>query len=118
MTSELSSVRDLVGEEISGICFVRDYVEIHFDGPILRSLARPSVTVGQEMSTFPEEGSRDQLCRLIGHTVIRIEITEGHSIELWASSGASLRIPLDGTNSSWPEAAHFVPAPNAPFEIW
>jgi len=29
---------DLVDEELSAVCFVRDYVEFQFDGPTLRAL--------------------------------------------------------------------------------
>jgi hypothetical protein len=40
MSENIQQIEDLVGEEISGICFVRDYVELHFDGPVLRILTR------------------------------------------------------------------------------
>jgi hypothetical protein len=32
MTS-IPDLEDLAGTELSGVCFVRDYVEFHFDGP-------------------------------------------------------------------------------------
>ncbi|MBA3338632.1 MAG: hypothetical protein H0T54_02590 [Geodermatophilaceae bacterium] len=31
----------LVGREVSAVCFVRDYVELHLDGPILRAIRNP-----------------------------------------------------------------------------
>jgi hypothetical protein len=49
---------DLVGCEVSGVSFVRDYVEVLFDGPVLRSLASPMVREGERVTRFPEEGSR------------------------------------------------------------
>ncbi len=60
---------DLVGCEVSGVSFVRDHVEMLFDGPVLRSLASPMVREGDQVARFPEPGSRDALCRLIGRTV-------------------------------------------------
>ena len=62
-------LEDLVGWELSTVAFVRDYVEFHFDGPILRSLARPIVCAGSARHEFPEVGSRDALCDLIGREV-------------------------------------------------
>jgi hypothetical protein len=40
MVSNVLQFRDLVGLELGSVCFVRDYVELHFDGPVFRSLAR------------------------------------------------------------------------------
>jgi len=46
-----AGLEDLVGEEVGSVGFIRDYVEINFDGPILRSLSAPTVTVGSAPRT-------------------------------------------------------------------
>lgn len=99
---------ELVGEELSGVCFVRDYVELHFDGPILRALAPPTVTYGDRKASFPEAASREFLCALIGGvvsgaveepSVLRIEFSSVSSaVEIPRTSGGAL-----------PEVAHLVP---------
>ena len=58
---EIRELSDLAGSELSAICFVRDYVELHFDGTILRSLSDPVVVTSAGRSCVPEDGSRDAL---------------------------------------------------------
>jgi len=98
----------LVGAEVGGVSFIRDYVEVHFDGPILRALASPIVEIAGTDVQFPFEGSRDCLCLLIGKTVVAArEETEALVLEFGGSM--LLRIPLV-TSELVPEAAHLVPA--------
>jgi len=54
------TVESLAGEELSAVSFVRDYVEFHFDGPVLRALTNPRVEIDGETISFPEPGSRDE----------------------------------------------------------
>lgn len=61
MNKRIAELADLVGEEISAVCFVRDYVEVRFDGPILRALSHPVVVAADSVARFPEPGSRDAL---------------------------------------------------------
>ncbi|MCR6689355.1 hypothetical protein [Cellulomonas sp.] len=97
----------LVGAEVGGVAFVRDYVEIHFDGPILRALSAPVVEMDGTGGRFPSEGSRDRLCQLIGRTVLAAQ--EGaESLVLDFDDSVRLRIPLV-TSRLVVEAAHLVP---------
>jgi hypothetical protein len=113
---------DLTGEELAGVCFVRDYVELHFDGPILRALAPPIVSVGLATASFPEAGSRDLLCSLIG-AVVAVAEESASSIRLEFHPGqGEVEIPLS-TGGRQPEAAHLVPVRNgrldpAAMAIW
>jgi hypothetical protein len=84
--------QDLVGFELSAICFVRDYVELHFDGPILRSLAAPAVVLRGRRIEYPETGSRDALCGLIGRTVERAA-DEGGRLALQFPRDMMVEIP-------------------------
>jgi len=54
MSKDIRDLSDLVGEEMSAVCFGRDYVEFHFDGPILRSLSNPSAFVDGKEHHFPD----------------------------------------------------------------
>jgi hypothetical protein len=99
---------DLVGEELSGVCFVRDYVELHFDGPILRVLAAPKITIGEITASFPEPTSRDLLCGLIGAEVANT--VEGASVLVVEFSGGrgTVEVPLR-SGGVLVEVAHLVP---------
>jgi hypothetical protein len=87
-------LKDLIGREISAVAFVRDYVEFHFDGPILRSRADPQVAVGEAVYCFPKLGSRDALCLVIGATVQSLDLDEARHLEFTTSNGCRVRLPL------------------------
>jgi hypothetical protein len=99
---------DLQGLQLAGVAFVRDYVELLFDGPILRCYAPPEVVLGGRCVRFPEDGSRDALCELIGADVAAVRLGEDSlSIEL----GGNRQVRVEFT-SAWEmgrDAAEFVP---------
>ena len=118
MDHDIKAPSDLVGEEVSAISFVRDYVEIHFDGPILRSLTDPIIAIEDSLYRFPKEGARDALCRMVGSTVLAVAMDEGRALELTTNNGCVLTIRLDEERPPWGESMHFVPRPNAPLLVW
>jgi hypothetical protein len=111
---------DLADEELSAVSFVRDYVEFHFDGPVLRALAAPRVHDGGEQPRFPAPGSRDALCALIGRRVAGVEVDDAHGIRLRFEGGAEVVIPVGSGDAEvvGPESAHFVPGFNQPIQVW
>jgi hypothetical protein len=110
-------LRELVGWEVSSVCFVRDYVELHFDGPILRSLAAPIVCDADGRFQYPTAGSRDALCRLIGQVVERAD-DDRERVLLRFADGAEIHIPKAAPGMG-PEIAHFVPATGvARMTVW
>jgi hypothetical protein len=100
----------LVGEQLNTVAFVMDYVEFHFNGPVLRALTGPIVEGHGVRLRFPEAGSRDALCSLIGSEVAAVEISDYDRIELRLDGGRRLTIPLDSESRVGVEAAHYVPA--------
>jgi hypothetical protein len=112
-----TTVESLVGEELSAVRFVRDYVEFHFDGPVLRALASPQLQVAGTRLVDSEGGWRDALCSLIGHVVRRVDAREDVHIQLEFATGAVLTVPLAG-NHPCPEGAHFQPSVTAPVQVW
>ena len=87
-------MKDLIGREISAVAFVRDCVEFHFDGPILRSRAAPQVVIGEATYRFPKPGSRDALCLVIGATVQSLSLDESRHLEFTTSNGCRVRLPI------------------------
>lgn len=99
----------LVGREISAICFVRDYVEVHFDGPILRCLTDPSGRWGEWGWRFPEGDSMQAMRLYIGLEVTGVELREEEWIALDTTGGHRFIVPLDDESRVGAEAAHLVP---------
>jgi hypothetical protein len=118
MNRKMREPADLVGEEVSAVCFVRDYVEFHFDGPILRSLSNPSVLVHGTEHRFPEPGSRAALCSIIGSTVCAVNLEEQEALKVTTTDDYEITIPLDFRNLRGPEAMHFLPEVNGPVQVW
>lgn len=118
MAESERSIESLAGEELSAVSFVRDYVEFHFDGPVLRALTDPRVELGGESAVFPARGSRDLLCALIGRTVRLVEARDGVHIRLTFEDGAQLTLPLDDASYVGPEGAHFQSTVTGPVQVW
>jgi hypothetical protein len=118
MSKDIRELSDLVGEEISAVCFVRDYVEFHFDGPIVRSLSNPSVLIHGTKYRFPEPGSRDAMCHVIGSAVRTMHVEEHQALKLTTADDCEITIPLDVNNLRGVEAMHFVPRLNGPIQVW
>ena len=114
-----SGIYAIRGEALSGVAFFQDYVEFHFDGKVVRSLTAPTLAVPNGKGyTFPEAGSRDALCSLIGFVVENVLVKENQHIELVFSGGYTARIPLEISERTGPEAAHYVPGLNQPIDVW
>lgn len=113
-----SNVQSLSGRALAGVGFIQDYVELYFDGPILRCIANPLVAIDSQTVRFPETGSRDTLCELIGRKVVHVSVHSNTAIEIEFSGGATVKIPLDDASQYGGEAAHFITAPGEPLEVW
>jgi hypothetical protein len=118
--SNVCQIEDLVGEELSGVAFVCDYVEFYFGGPfpILRSISNPRIVSGEIEYRFPNSGSRDALCGVIGSKVRALSLEENKALQLTMSNGYRITIPLDPESLRGGEAMHFVPVYNGPSEVW
>lgn len=97
----------LVGREISAVCFVRDYVELHFDGPVLRALANPFGLYGCRGWRFPEGQSPVVMLSYIGTVIDHCELVPDRYLAV-DSGEHRFAIPLDEDSRTGPEAAHLV----------
>ena len=104
----LASARDLlVGQEVSAVCFVRDYVELHFDGPIVRALTDPIGLYGCQPWRFPHPSALALMRKYIGQIVDDFTIVPDRYAQL-AFGEHSFTIPLDQDARTGPEALHLV----------
>jgi hypothetical protein len=91
----------LQGEQLNIVAFVMDYVEIHFNGPLLRAYSGPVAITKSGRHRFPELGSRDALCSLIGQDVAQIEFEEEKGLSLTFESGDQMLILFDYVDTPW-----------------
>jgi hypothetical protein len=117
MTNQESGPEILVGEQLNAVTFVMDYVQIHFNGPVLTFLVPVLVRAGERRFVFPGPGGRDALCELIGAEVASVEANES-IIEIAFSDGRLLSVSMAEEHRSGPEAAHFQPRSGGPLMVW
>src|ERR1700686_1222650 len=55
----------IVGEQLSSVEFVQDYVQLHFDGPTITAFVWPTLNLGGNIMCFGDAGYRDALCARI-----------------------------------------------------
>src|SRR5688572_21348170 len=103
-TAPSTSFDLLVGEQLSAVSFVMDYVEFHFDGHVVRALTNPRVTSAGAVLSFPTKGSRDALCALIGGVVASVTFQEDIALRLSFVERGELVLPLDAAAMQGPEA--------------
>jgi hypothetical protein len=112
------NIEDLVSEQVSGVCFVQDYLELHFNGPVVRFEEPPSIRMNNKDLTFPSPGSRDAFCALIGLRLVSVKIVEEVSMTFRFEKGEILFVPLSSTESSTGEFVHFMPSMGGPMQVW
>lgn len=109
-------LEQLIGKEVAGISFIRDYIEISFDGPILRYYIAP-VLYTPEIIDIENINWRNSLCSLIGDTVTDIVCHKDIHIEISFRSGKRLIVDMV-ENPPHGEMMNFVPYWNGPISVW
>jgi hypothetical protein len=63
---EIKELQDLVGEELTEVRFVMDYIQLAFSSAIISCFSKPKIETGGISYEIPGPGSRDALCLFIG----------------------------------------------------
>jgi hypothetical protein len=105
----------VVGDELSAVCFVRDYVELHFDGPVLRLLGDVTVKNDSETKSPSDDGFRDWLCRNIGRRVAAVGPLGGNEIELKFHGNDIIRVEGQNLGIGF---AQFINFPARRTQVW
>jgi hypothetical protein len=95
----------LVGTPLGAITFVRDYVQLGFDGPVLTAHSHPVVVQDNALFKWDDCGYRDALCRRIGATVISAAVTNDEQIRIEFTDRAVISISVRMGDYTGPEAA-------------
>ncbi|HUQ47181.1 MAG TPA: hypothetical protein VM053_02930 [Gemmatimonadaceae bacterium] len=87
---------DLTGRRVSSVRFLVRAMEIDFGGLVVEVSGNPIVTAGPKRFRYPDTGSRDAICSLIGTRVERMRFTQGDRTEIRFESGWELAIARSG----------------------
>ena len=91
--SETSPLQVLIGEQLSAITFVQDYLQLDFDGNRITGYIWPTVRSQDATIRFGSPGFRDALCHVIS-SVVEDVIESESLIELRFHSGISFSFRL------------------------
>lgn len=116
--TEDTRLLEIVNEQLSSVSFVHDYIEFQFHEKIIRAFTLPFLRYDGKQIRYPENGSRDDLCSLIGCTANYVAIVANEEIKIGLSNNKELIIPLANAHAGILEAMHYVPGANRPIEIW
>ena len=100
------ALRELVGQPLSSVEFVQDYVQLHFDGPTLTAYTRPTISVRSSTLAWCDSGYRDALCEQIGSVVHRVKV-QPEEVSLLFESGSGIEVSLRPDDYRGPEALQF-----------
>jgi hypothetical protein len=90
-----SLLAELVGRELSSIEFVRDYLQVRFDGPTLTLIVWPTLFKDGRSVAQGDVGFTDKLLSLIGKEVSDCRFRPEDELVLIFLSGELLRVALD-----------------------
>jgi hypothetical protein len=108
----------IVGEQLSSVEFVQDYVQLHFDGPTITLFVWPIIKLHDKTVNFGQLGYRDELCGRIGHKVLVASLRDGDALILTFDDSTSLHTSLRPEDNTGPEVGYFRASadPGAPLE--
>jgi hypothetical protein len=97
----------IVGEQLSSVEFVQDYVQLRFDGPTLTLFVWPSLHFPNRVGRFGESGYRNDLCSRIGLKVLQARIRDNEDLVIEFDDHVELIVSLKAEDRTGPEAGHF-----------
>lgn len=104
---DVVEVRAVERRELAAVTFVRDYVQLQFDGPTITAVTLPSVCNSGKVFASGSPGWRDQLCGRIGKRVSRAIARAGVCLQIDFIDGSSIAISLRPEDTRGAESAIF-----------
>jgi len=101
------NISAIVGEELTAVEFVRDYLRLRFDGPLLTLYAWPHVMLSEYSVAFGEPEYRNALCEQIGEKVEEASLEEGDALTVKLDNGTVFALSLREEDLEGPEAGSY-----------
>ena len=89
---------DLVGEKLSSVTFVLDYLQLDFDGNGFTMFIWPTIISENEKAVFGEDQYRNKLCALIAKVVARIDYVENIFLNIIFDEVNQIQWPINPDN--------------------
>jgi hypothetical protein len=91
---KISTLERLKGHELSAVTFVRDYLQLQFDGPFLNIFVWPRIMAPGASVSLEMPGYRDGLCAQIGKTVGGVAVETDVNFRLFFTDGSMIEVSL------------------------
>ncbi|GEP61666.1 hypothetical protein [Reyranella soli] len=108
----------LENRELSAVTFVRDYIQLHFDGPVLNAYVWPKLNNALGVLEQQTPGYRDALCGQIGRLVIVAVADPTTEISLHFDNNTVIAISLREEDRVGEEAAMFQDRTGKLWNVW
>jgi len=104
---EVSVLTNLVGEQLSSVTFVQDYVQLSFDGPCLTLFTWPVVIISERAISKHEQNYKDALCAQIGIQIASTILNPSDCLTILFSNSIILQVSLKDEDYVAAEAVMF-----------
>jgi hypothetical protein len=107
--AEIDISKQLVGEQLSGVTFVMDYLQLQFNPPPIVN-AYTSVTVSSTGKTTSsgDDQFRNKLCEQITKIVKSVEFKDEEAFKITFEDSSVISISLKPSDYVGPEAFEFI----------
>ena len=100
---------ELLAQELSGVSFVQDYVQLQFNpSPLLNVLTPITVRSGEEFARLGDPNFANMLIGRINSYVDTVEFREANWLKIIFRDGAEISLSLKESDYSGPEALNLV----------
>jgi hypothetical protein len=87
---------NLAGRRLRSVRFLEAMVELDFGSVQLEIGGNPTVSNASRKFNYPDAGSRDAICALIGARVERLRVVSGERVEISYDNGWDITVPRSG----------------------
>jgi hypothetical protein len=100
-------ISGIVGEELTAVEFVQDYLQIRFPGPLFTLYVWPHVLLPEFSIAYGEPEYRNALCGQIGEKVAQASLEEGDALTIEFENGTVFGISLREEDLDGPESGSY-----------
>ncbi len=100
-------ISGIVGEELTAVEFVQDYLQLRFDVPLLTFHAWPHVLLSEFSVAFGEPEYRNALCAQINEKVVQASLEEGDALTIEFENGTVFGLSLREEDLDGPESGNY-----------
>ena len=100
-------VSAIIGEELVGVEFVQDYLQLRFAAPLFTLYAWPHVLFPDFSVAYGEPEYRNALCAQIGEKVATASLEEGDALTIEFENGTVFGLSLREEDIDGPESGSY-----------